>query len=504
MEETWVCILFTTFVILLLSRHFWSKRTTYRNLPPSPPKLPIIGHLHLMKEPVHRSLQDLSNKYGPIIFLSFGSQPVIIISSPSLVEECFTKNDIVLADRPRRQAGKYLHYDYTTIGAANYGDLWRNLRRLATVEILSTNRLNMFHGIRQEEVRMLVKNLFQSAGQVSAKVEMKSRLVGLSFNIIMRMVAGKRYFGSEVKDVEEATQFHDVIRETFVLSGAANLGDFFPLIRWLDYRGIEKRLVSARKNMDLLFQRLIDEHRHKRGSCLEDKSCKTMIDVVLSLQEFQPEYYSDEIIKGLIMAMLTAGTDTSAVTIEWAMSLLLNHPKALTKARAELDIHVGQDRLVDEQDLPKLQYLHCIINETLRLFPAAPLLVPHKSSDDCKIGGFDIPQGTVLSVNAWALHRDPKIWEDPNSFRPERFEGIKYETCLLVPFGLGRRSCPGAGLANRVVGLALAALIQCFDWERITEEEIDMLEGPGLTMPKVQPLEAMCKIRESMISAILS
>lgn len=177
--------------------------------------------------------------------------------------------------------------------------------------------------------------------------------------------------------------------------------------------------------------------------------------------------------------------------------------EGVEKARAELEAQVGTDRLVDEHDLNNLPYLHNIILETLRLYPAAPMLLPHESSDDCKIGGYNIPRGTILMVNAWAIHRDPKIWDDPESFKPERFEGVEVEPWKLMPFGMGRRSCPGAGLAHRVVGLTLGSLIQGFEWKRIGEEEIDLSEGKGLIMPKEKPLEAMCKAR-NVIGKIVS
>ena len=192
---------------------------------------------------------------------------------------------------------------------------------------------------------------------------------------------------------------------------------------------------------------------------------------------------------------MLAGTDTSAVTVEWAMSLLLNHPEVLEKARAEIEAQIGSDRLIDEQDLSKLPYLQHIISETFRLCPAAPMLVPHESSDNCKIEGYDIPRGTILLVNAWAIHRDSKAWDEPMLFKPERHEGVEVEASKLMPFGMGRRACPGAGLGQRVVGLTLGSLIQCFEWKRIGEAEIDMAEADGLTMPKVQPLEAQCKAR---------
>lgn len=205
-----------------------------------------------------------------------------------------------------------------------------------------------------------------------------------------------------------------------------------------------------------------------------------------------------------VQALLTAGTDTSAGTMEWAMSLLLNNPKVLKKAQAEIDNLVGHDRLIDETDLAKLPYLHCIINETMRMYPAGPLLVPHESSEDCLVGGFHVPRGTILLVNMWAIQNDPKIWEEPTSFKPERFEGFEgvRDGFKLMPFGSGRRGCPGEGLAMRIVGLALGSLIQCFEWERIGKEMVDMSEGAGLTMPKAQPLQANCRPRSAMVNLL--
>ncbi|KAJ4839298.1 hypothetical protein Tsubulata_021895 [Turnera subulata] len=478
------------FVFLLYTKFVTLKKRWHRNLPPRPPSLPILGHLHLMKEPLHRTLQNLSIQYGPILSLSFGSRNVLLISSPSLLEECFKKNDIVFANRPRLLVGKLLNYNYTTIGAAPYGPHWRNLRRVASLEILSTNRLSMFLNIRQEEVKFLVRNLFEasSSGRFSSEVEMRSRLSELSFNVIIRMIAGKRYFGEEVEDLEEAKRFHDVIREISEVHGASYPGDFLPILQWFDFLGLKKKMLKLQETSDAFMQGLIEEHRKRK----EEGRTKTMIDTMLSLQESEPGSYSDEIIKGLILTMLLAGTDTAAVTIEWAMSLLLNHPKVLEKAKAEIENCIGPYQLVDESDLHKLPYLQNITDETLRLYPPAPLLVPYESSDNCVIGPYCVPRGTMLLVNAWAIHRDPKLWEDPTSFRPERFEGSDVGGAYkLMPFGLGRRACPGSGLASRVVGLTLASLIQCFEWERTGKEEVDMNEGVGITMPKAIPLKAI-------------
>jgi len=194
-----------------------------------------------------------------------------------------------------------------------------------------------------------------------------------------------------------------------------------------------------------------------------------------------------------LQVMLLAGTDTSAVTLEWEMSNLLNQPEILKKAKREIDTHIGQNRLVDEVDIPKLPYIQNIVYETLHLHPAAPMLAPHFSSKDCPIGEYNLPQNTILLVNAWAIHRDSNLWSDPTHFKPERFEN-KNEVNKLLPFGLGRRACPGSNLAQRTLSLTLALLIQCFEWKRSTDEEIDLIEGKGVTVGKKFPLEAMCQV----------
>lgn len=195
---------------------------------------------------------------------------------------------------------------------------------------------------------------------------------------------------------------------------------------------------------------------------------------------------------------MIAGTDTMSISMEWAMALLLNHPETLAKVKSEIDEHVPKDRLLDEQDLPKLTYLGHVITETLRLYPPVPFLIPHQSSEDCKVSGYDIPKGTMLLVNLWAIHRDPRLWDEPEVFKPERHEARK-ENEFMLPFGSGRRKCPGGGIAKRVLGLALGTMIQCFEWERVSEEMVDMSHGVGFSIPKVKPLEAMCKPREEMV-----
>ncbi|KAL8473009.1 hypothetical protein ACS0TY_030012 [Phlomoides rotata] len=478
------------FFILLIAKHFTRNHT---RLPPTPrPALPILGHLHLLKPPLHRTLHRLSQTHGPIFTLKLGVRRLVVVSSPNLVEECFTVNDTVFSNRPWVMVDKYIGYNHTTMAGAPYGQQWRNLRRLGAQEVLSASRLNSLSEIRQDEIRRTLQTLTQS--EEFEKLQLRPKLFELIFNLIMRIVAGKRYSTEKKGDEQLGERIREMVSEVFEHAQSSNPEDFLPFLKWVDYRGLKKNLTNLGNKLDDFYQSLLEEHRKEKRN--------TIIGHLLSLQQSDPEFYTDQTIKGFITNMIIAGTDTSVVTIEWAMSLLLDHPDVLQKAKRELDSQIGHQRLVEEQDLPNLPYLQNIISETFRLFPAGPLGVPRESSADCRVGGYDIPHGTILLVNAWAIHRDPDVWDEPMSFKPERFEGREVETQKLMPFGMGRRACPGAGLGQRMVGLGLGSLIQCFEWERVSGEEIDFAEGVGLTMPKLKPLETMCKPREIMLKAL--
>ncbi|KAM6558028.1 hypothetical protein CsatA_027267 [Cannabis sativa] len=508
-EQLYTALIGLVIVVLVYKLFIKNPKRQYKNLPPSPPyPLPLIGHLHLIKPPVHRCFRHLATKYGAVFTLWFGSNRVVVISSRSAAEECFTKNDVVLANRIRSPSAENLTYNHTTVISASYGDHWRNLRKIGSIEIFSASRLKSHLDTRTDEIKRMLIKLSQNSLHYGSsdkvnnkfdfnKVEMMTMFSNLTFNIIMRMVAGKRYWGDDVSDEEEAKKFRKLKDEVIPENGVVNPLEFLPgCLSWIGI-GYVWKMNRVAKRMDGFLQGLIDERRSIKGDT-------TMIDHMLALQVSQPQYYTDEIIKGYILVLLFAATGTSSATLEWALTNLLNNPHVLEKAKAEIDEQIGEHKLIEEQDLSKLPYLQNIIHETLRLFPAAPMLIPHYSSEDCIVEGYDIPRNTIVMINVWAIHRDPKLWEDPESFKPERFENSEgvNNINLLMPFGLGRRSCPGNGMANRVLGLTLGSLIQCFEWKRVSEKKIDMTEGKGVSVPKAIPLEAMCKARPIMNSIL--
>ncbi|KAI5655236.1 hypothetical protein M9H77_32423 [Catharanthus roseus] len=478
-----LCISLMIFSIFFLQIIFKKQKN---KLPPSPPSLPIIGHLHLLKRPFHRTLRNLSAKYGPIVYLRLGSRPTVLVSSPSIVEECFTKkNDIILSNRPHCILADYLTYNHTTITFSSYGDHLRNLRRVITNRILCSAALNNFAAVRAEEIHFSIGKLFLNYKE-NKKINLSLFLNELLMNVFMKVLIGKKT-DSEGKDL-------------FSGDLPLHICDFIPVLRKIGYGGFEKMVKSFSNTADKYLQGLVDESRRE----IKTGGNKTVLQLLLSLQETEPDYYTDDIIKGILQEIIGGGPDTSASVIIWAMTLLLNHPEVMEKVKNEIDFHVTSERLIEESDLFKLSYLRSLVNETLRLFPGLPLLLPRLSSDDCTIGGYHIPRGTMVLVNAWAIHRDPNTWDEPEKFKPERFDGIKkeFEGFKFVPFGMGRRPCPGAGMATRIMGLIIGTLIQCFEWQRIGHDLLDMEEGSGLVLPKVKPLEAFYKPRPSMQSII--
>ncbi|KAL8492053.1 hypothetical protein ACS0TY_023610 [Phlomoides rotata] len=459
------------------------------NLPPSPPSLPLLGHFHLINNSLlHLSLASLSSRYGPIISLRFGCKSFVVVSSPSAVAECFsTRNDVVLANRPTSMAGDLITYNYVQFLSSPYGHLWRTLRRFSVVELLSSNSLHKSARLRQAEIRKIVRVLFRGCRNGGGqRVDLNNLIATYSFNIMMRALAGKPCLGEEDIGSEVGKETIERMKGIFVPSMELGICDYFPVLRWIGYKGLEKNLICLFKKRDEFLESLFDQ---KSG---DDTN---LIATLLSRQVSDPEFYTHDVIKSTVLVLILAGTDTSALTVEWGMSLLLSHPEELLKLRKEIDENVGDDDLLNDSDLVKLPYLACVVNETLRLHPAAPLLFPHYASEDCVVGGYSIPAGTIVLVNAWAMHRDPNLWEEPDRFNPGRFEavGVDGEGHKFVPFGIGRRACPGAAMAMRTISLALGAFIQCFEWQKPLEEvEMDFNANLRITLHKAKPLEAVC------------
>ncbi|GLJ09021.1 hypothetical protein SUGI_0100100 [Cryptomeria japonica] len=461
-------------------------------LPPGPRPWPVVGNLHLLGNLPHQALAALAKKYGPIFFLRLGSVPTVVVSSPAMAKEFLKTHDLAFANRPVCAHGKDVCYNHQDVAYGLYGKYWRHLRKLCTVELLTAKRNESFRFVREEEVSAMVASIWKESERGTKFVDMKKRLSNLSQNIICRMFASRTYSDDELNGGQG---FKEMVNEVFSVAGAFCVGDFVPFLDWLDFQGIHRRMRAVHKLLDGFAEKVIDEHidgRVGKGNPNEEDRVQDMVDVLLDMAETEGQIISRVHIKCIIIDMLSAGTETSSTLLEWAMSQLLRNPAMLARAQQEIESAVGRDRRVKENDVVKLDYLRCVVKETFRLHPPLPLLIPHESMEGCDVEGYFIPPKTRLFVNVWAMGRDENIWEDAQQFKPERFIGsnkdVKGQDFDLLPFGTGRRGCPGISSGLSTVELALAQLLHCFDWT--VEGEVDLEEEFGLAIPRKYPLFA--------------
>lgn len=501
LDNYWPLFL-TIFLVVLLKFYFFifAKKPTKPgfNLPPSPPKLPIIGNLHQLGKNPHISLRDLAKKYGPIFYLDLGQIPTVIISSARLAKEALKTHDLPFASRPRLTAAKYLFYNCTDMAFSPYGAYWRYVRKICILELLSAKRVQSFAFVREEEVSRLVRRLAEPyPGTVNL-----SKMLGLYANDVVCRVSFGRDF-SEGGDFDHKG-FQKLLEEYQELLGGLSVGDFFPSVESfvLSLTGMKSRLVHTFNRFDELFDQIVAEHLNSDGEKHETK--EDLVDVLLDIQRKgsgEMPLTLDNV-KALILDMFAAGTDTTFITLDWAMTELIMNPKALQEAQSEVRSLLGERKIVSESYLPQLNYMKAVIKETFRLHPPAPVLVPRESLEHVVIDGYDIPVKTRIFVNAWAIGRDPETWEDPETFKPERFldshidfRGQDFE---LIPFGAGRRICPAITFGTASVELALAQLLHSFDWELppgVVATDLDMTEVFGITMHRKYGLVVLAKPR---------
>ncbi|GLT47059.1 hypothetical protein SLA2020_207810 [Shorea laevis] len=466
---------------------------------------PIIGHLHLLAgpKPPHKIFGEMADKYGPLFTIKLGVHRALIVSSSEMAKECLTTNDKAFATRSKSIAMDILGYNYAKFAFSPYGPYWRHARKVATLELLSNHRLEMFKPVREAEIRAWMKDIHQTwennkDSSHKALLEMKRWFGDLTLNIIFKVVLGKRYVDHSQKD-EEKDQWKASIREVIDFIGKFLISDSLPFLRWLDIGGQEKAMKKTAGELDFVVEGWLEEHKKKRaiGKTNEEEDFMDVMLSTLNKAELPTDTDADTVNKATCLVLILAASDTTTVTLTWALSLLLNNPEALKKAQHELDTIIGRERQVTESDMKNLTYLHAIIKETLRLYPAGPLLVPHESMEDCTVGGYHIPKGTRLLVNASKIQRDSRVWPDPHEFRPERFltshkdVDVRGQSFELIPFGSGRRMCPGVSFALHVLQLTLATFLHGFEVTVPGNEEIDMTKGSGIANLKATPLEIL-------------
>ncbi|KAF8783884.1 hypothetical protein HU200_000331 [Digitaria exilis] len=386
-------------------------------------------------------------------------------------------HDVAFATRPSSPTIRIMMQEGQGLVFAPYGDLWRQLRRISVLELLSARRVQSFRHVREEEVARLVADV--AATSPGQAVNVSHRIAVLIADSAVRAMIGDRF--------SKRDEFLVSLEEGLKLVSGFNLSDLFPSSKLVNFfTGTARRAhANHRKNFELM-DCAIKQHEEQRAMAAANGIQKDGgLDVPLTMG----------IIKALILDLFSAGSETSATTLQWAMAELMRNPEVMKKAQAELRGTLNGKPKVTEDDLAQMKYMKLIIKETLRLHPAAPLLLPREARESCKVLGYDVPKGTTVLVNAWAIGRDPRYWDDPEDFKPERFEcgtidfkGLDFE---FIPFGAGRRICPGMVFAQSNIELALAALLYHFDWELtdgLKPSDLDMTEDVGLTVRKKSDL----------------
>ncbi|KAL1538101.1 trimethyltridecatetraene synthase-like isoform X1 [Salvia divinorum] len=423
-------------------------------------------------------------------------------STPVAAAKIFLKTmDLTFASRPETSAGRYTNYNYSDILWAPYGPYWRQAQKMFLMELFSARRLESYEYIRAEETSSLCNEIFKHSGRA---LVLKDFLSTMSLNVISRMALGRRYLDGSDDGVVSPDEFKKMLDELFLLNGVLNIGDLIPCINFLDLQGYVKGMKVLSKKFDRFLEHVLDEHEARRRATARDYASRDMVDVMLEVAEDPGLEVKIERngIKAITLDLLAGGTESSSLMVEWANSELMRAPEIIKKAREELDRVIGKNRWVKEDDMPSLPYVEAILKETMRLHPVSPMLAPRIAREDCMVDGYDIKKGTYVFVNTWTIHRDPSIWENPNEFNPDRFIGkkinVKGQNFELLPFGSGRRMCPGYALGLKVIQSSLANLLHGFNWRLPNEMkhgDLNMEETYGLSTPKKIPLVVLAEPR---------
>ncbi|KAM3686479.1 hypothetical protein ACJW31_10G005700 [Castanea mollissima] len=469
-------------------------KVTSKKLPPGPKAFPIIENLlELVGHKPQKSMAKLANTHGPLMTLMLGQKTTIVISSADLAKEVLQQHDQFFCNRTIPEsviAGNEHEFSMPWLPVSAQ---WRSLRRICKSHLFANHILDANQNLRRKKVQELLPDIHNSSlhGDV---VDIGKAAFKTSLNLLSNTI-----FSVDLADPNSATrrELSKLVHSILEVGSRPNLADYFPVLKKVDPQGIRRQMTIYFEKMIDLFSSIISQRllqRKMHGSIRNND----MLDTLLRISEESTGEIDKTQIARLFVDLFLAGNDTTSATLEWAMAELLYNPEVLSKAKAELKQIIGKGNAVVESDIDRLPYLQAIVKETFRLHPPVPLLLPRKAGADVEIQGFSVPKSAQVLVNIWAIGRDASIWEIPNSFEPGRFMGseidVKGRNFELIPFGAGRRMCPGLTLALRMLHLMLGSLIHTFDWKvegGSKPKDIYFEEKFGLTLQKAKPLRAI-------------
>ncbi|XP_038974321.1 tyrosine N-monooxygenase-like [Phoenix dactylifera] len=467
-----------------LRRRAWDRAAPPkgRRLPPGPAPWPIVGSLPTMlrhKPPFRWILGVAEGK--DIICIRLGGVHVVVVNSPDLGLEFLRKHDATFASRPLTMSSGHLGRGFVSVGVAPWGEQWKKMRRVVASELVSLSRLRWQSSARNEEADHVVKYVYNLCKAGVATIALRPVARYYCGNVVRRMVFGVRHFGEGGEyggPGKEEVEYMETVFTVLSLIFALYAPDFMPSLRWLDVGGHEKMMKEAMSLIYKFHDPIIEERmeRWRGGKETEvggkKREVKDLLDILITLKdnEGRPLLTAEEI-KAQISELLFASVDNPSNVAEWGLAELLNQPRLLQKAMDELDRVVGKDRLVQESDIAQLPYIKACAREVLRLHPVSPFNLPHEPIEDATVAGYFIPKGSRILLSRVGLGRNPKVWDDPLRFDPDRHmtDGpvevdLAEPELRFISFSIGRRSCMGAPLGSAMTVMLLARLLQAFDW----------------------------------------
>ncbi|CAF2299477.1 hypothetical protein BRARA_D02547 [Brassica rapa] len=474
---------------------FQRTKTKRYKLPPGPKALPVIGNLHQLQNlNPQRFFYGWAKKYGPIFSYKIGSKTMVVISSAELTKELLKTQDVNFSDRPLHRGQEFMSYGRRDMAFHHYTPYYRDIRKMGMNHLFSPTRVATFKHVREEEARRMMDKIGVAADNSNA-VDISELMLTFTNSVVCRQAFGKKYN----EDGEEMKRFIKILYGSQSVFGKVFFSDFFPFTGYVldDLTRLTAYMKECFERQDTYLQEIVDETLDPNRVKPETDS---MIDLLMEIYRDQPfaSEFTLENVKAVVLDIVVAGTDTAAAAVVWGMTYLMKYPHVMKKAQAEVREYMRERGLtfVTEDDVKNLPYFRALVKETLRIEPVIPLLVPRRCSQNTKIAGYDIPAGTTVNVNAWAVSRDEKEW-GPNAdeFRPERFfekdvdfKGTDYE---FIPFGSGRRMCPGMRLGSAMLEVPYANLLYKFDFKLpngMKPDEINMDVMTGLAMHKAEHL----------------
>ncbi|CAA7406714.1 unnamed protein product [Spirodela intermedia] len=495
--DSWGVGVLTLFFCLALAALLRKPR---RALPPGPPAIPIIGNLMWLTRSAadfESVLGDLWSKYGPVVTIHLGSHPTVMVGDRDLAHKMLVQHGAVFADRPPQSSAlRILSSNQFSVNTAGYGPLWRLLRRNLTTEMFNPSRIRQCADAREWVLCVLLDKLRLTAASGDGVVIVKGTFQFAIFCLLVFLCFGEKLEEAAVREIEAAQK--DIllfVRKLNIFAIAPKLGRYL-------FRGRWNRLLQFRQRQREIFLPLIRSRRQQKESKVRGENSFRFcyLDSLLDL-EIPDEHgrkLNDEEIISLCSEFLNAGTDTTSTALEWIMANVVKHPTVQEKLAEE----VGAD--IKEEDLQKKPYLKAVVLEGLRRHPPAHLLLPHAVTEEISVRGYTIPKNAIINFAVAKMNLDGEKWQDPLEFRPERFlpggegEGVDMtgsKEIWMMPFGVGRRICPGMGLALLHLEYFVANLVGEFRWEAADGDEVDLSAKTEFSVVMRTPLRARISSR---------